>query len=137
MLARIRPGTRGFSEAVAVVRLQGDLLMIADPIRGLRTLPRSWIESAILNLTVLYRDPWELSGAAPGTEGESVERLQQFLIEEGIEAGEIDGRFGPQLSDGLRAFQKQHKLPASGRMNPMTAAMISAMLEPLRPRLYS
>jgi general secretion pathway protein A len=136
MIARLSAGADS-SPAVVLLRMQGDLFTIADPIKGLRSARRKEFESSIHEIVVLYRDENGLSTLSPGESGDKVMRLQQIMAEVGFDTGEIDGKFGPKLSDAVRAFQTQRSLPATGRMNPMTAAFISALRQASRPRLFS
>lgn len=137
MLVRFVPGAGAGASCVAILRMQGNLFTIADPLKGIRNVKRSEFESSILEITILFRDADGLSELAPGQTGEKVVLLQQIVAEAGISTGEIDGKFGGKLSDGLRSYQEKHALPATGRMNPMTAAFMSALRQSSRPRLYS
>ncbi len=140
MLIRLEadePGNGDLAPTLALVEMRGDLLTVADPISGLRQIRRSEIEPMIEEICVLYRDSDSLSDLMPGDTGAGVETLQLALAEVGQDVGNVDGQFGPKLSEAIRNFQKQRNLPRTGRVTPMTAALLSAALQISRPRLYS
>lgn len=140
MLIRLDPDELGdgdLAPTLALIEMRGDLLTVADPISGLRQIRRSEIEPMIGEICVLYRDSDSLSDLVPGDTGAGVETLQLALAEVGQDVGNVDGQFGPKLSDAIRNFQKQRNLPRTGRVTPMTAALLSVALQISRPRLYS
>jgi hypothetical protein len=53
--------------------------------------------------------------------GESVVReVQQALQDQGFDAGPVDGIWGPRTSAGLREFQQDQDLEATGQLNAQT-----------------
>lgn len=137
LIIRFAPGTEDFPPSVAVLRMQGDLFTVADPIDGIRTIERKLIEPAVEQITVLYRDPVGLTGLVSGAAGDPVVELQRIMARSGRTISEFDGKFGGKLGDLLRSFQRQNRLPVTGVVDPMTAAYIAGLREPSRPRLYS
>ncbi len=137
IIARFLPQGEGRPPYVVILRMQGDLLIIGDPLAGRSTVHRRDLEPRLLELTIPYRDGWALTGLGPGAEGEPVRRLQRFLADRGGLDGPIDGKFGPQVQRGLRQLQRQAHLPETGTVNAMTAAFILAELSAGRPRLFS
>ncbi|MBI1785519.1 peptidoglycan-binding protein, partial [Candidatus Sumerlaeota bacterium] len=127
----------GLPPCGAVLKMQGDLFTLADPLRGLRNVTRKEIESSVREITIPYRDPKNLTGLVVGAAGDGVAELQKILARAGRNVPAFDGKFGAKLSDQLRTFQKQNKLPVTGNVDPMTAAFIATLREPGRPRLYS
>lgn len=72
------------------------------------------------------------TGAAAGIDSPAVPvRFQQFLNQQGCDCGPEDGRAGPKMERAVRAFQKRHKLPPTGRIDPDTERKVLA----LDPRL--
>ncbi len=53
-----------------------------------------------------------------------VRSVQQALIEDGYNAGSIDGIIGPRTSGALREFQDANGLPATGRIDSATVAAL-------------
>ena len=53
-----------------------------------------------------------------------VRSVQQALIEDGYNAGPIDGIVGPRTSGALREFQDANGLPATGRIDSATVAAL-------------
>ncbi|HET7096866.1 MAG TPA: peptidoglycan-binding domain-containing protein, partial [Casimicrobiaceae bacterium] len=53
-----------------------------------------------------------------------VRSVQQALIEDGYNAGPIDGIIGPRTSGALREFQDANGLPATGRIDSATVAAL-------------
>ena len=62
-----------------------------------------------------------------GSEGESVERWQNFLIGERLLRGQADGDFGPLTEQASKAFQRSQGITADGIVGPRTlgAAMVA------------
>jgi hypothetical protein len=137
MIVRFRRDAADLPAAAAMVRMQGELFSVADPERGLRTMERDQIESAIYEIAIFYHDPHSFAALGPGSSGESVKLLQEILIEGEFFDGEVDGKYGPGVSEAVRKFQQSYSLPATGRMSPFTAALAWSRRDHLRPRLYS
>jgi peptidoglycan hydrolase-like protein with peptidoglycan-binding domain len=59
-----------------------------------------------------------------GTNGsagsEQVKAVQKALQDKGMDPGPIDGVMGPKTMTALKAFQKDQKLPESGRLDDQT-----------------
>lgn len=49
-----------------------------------------------------------------------VRNVQQTLQDKGVEAGPIDGIWGPKTSAGVRQFQQQQNLQTTGQLNAQT-----------------
>ena len=76
------------------------------------------------------------TGSAPGmttgstksmagqANAEQVKSLQKALHEKGMEPGPIDGVLGPQTRAALRSYQKDQKLPETGRLDNETLAKL-------------
>lgn len=62
--------------------------------------------------------------ATPRMEGEAVRELQQRLSALGYDAGTIDGIFGPQTEQAVKAFQEQYGLEIDGIVGPKTWAAL-------------
>jgi len=61
-----------------------------------------------------------------GMRGPDVALLQRILNNLGYQAGTEDGIFGPRTEAAVRAFQKDHRLPAIGVVGPRTTASLQA-----------
>jgi peptidoglycan hydrolase-like protein with peptidoglycan-binding domain len=55
-----------------------------------------------------------------GRGSEQVKAVQKALQDNGIDPGPIDGIMGPKTTAALKAFQKDQKLTASGRLDEQT-----------------
>jgi carboxyl-terminal processing protease len=51
---------------------------------------------------------------------EQVKSVQQALQGKGMDPGTIDGVMGPKTQAALRDFQKEQKLPQTGRLDAQT-----------------
>lgn len=49
-----------------------------------------------------------------------VRNVQQTLRDKGVDAGPVDGIWGPQTSTGVRQFQQQQNLETTGQLNAQT-----------------
>ena len=61
---------------------------------------------------------------ASGMEGESVQKLQQALIDQGYLSGTADGKFGVNTENAVRKFQRAHGLRADGLAGAKTQALL-------------
>lgn len=71
-----------------------------------------------------------------GARGQSVRDVQEALQTHGQPGVAVDGRFGPQTRDAVRAFQREHHLREDGIVGPQTAAALGLhgdAFEPARP----
>lgn len=67
-----------------------------------------------------------------GARGEGVKTLQENLTRAGFPA-DVDGAFGPQTLQQLKAFQEARGLPVSGRLDTATAAALRTGAAPAAP----
>jgi peptidoglycan hydrolase-like protein with peptidoglycan-binding domain len=49
-----------------------------------------------------------------------VKKVQQALQDKGMDPGPIDGKMGPKTMAALKQFQKDQKLPESGKLDDQT-----------------
>ncbi|MCL5269406.1 MAG: peptidoglycan-binding protein [bacterium] len=98
---------------------------------------RQDIESHVLGCVVLYRDQENLTGLVQGEKSERVRKLQIWLAGQGLYTGTTDGQFGDMTREAIEKFQTRLGLPATGAVDPMTAAQLDISMNPRRPRLYS
>lgn len=54
--------------------------------------------------------------------GSSVRRVQQFLLDHGVNVGSVDGEFGPRTYTGVKKFQQEKNLSSDGIVGPATWA---------------
>jgi hypothetical protein len=80
----------------------------------------------LFNLRENLAEFLEPEGKAPLAAGQEapdesvVRNVQQALRDKGIDAGPVDGIWGPQTSSGVRQFQKDQGLDTSGQLNSQT-----------------
>jgi len=55
---------------------------------------------------------------------EQIKKVQQALQEKGADPGPVDGIMGPKTEAALKSFQKEEKLPETGRMDRQTLAKL-------------
>jgi putative peptidoglycan binding protein len=60
------------------------------------------------------------TGMNGGADSEQVKSVQKALQDKGMDPGPIDGVMGPKTMAALKAFQKDQKLPESGRLDDQT-----------------
>lgn len=65
--------------------------------------------------------------ALPLSSPEMIRRAQTALRDKGYYEGQIDGVFGPRTSTALRAYQREHKLAETGRLDPDTARSLGIL----------
>jgi peptidoglycan hydrolase-like protein with peptidoglycan-binding domain len=53
-------------------------------------------------------------------DADQVRGLQKALQDKGMNPGAIDGVSGPKTEAAIRAFQREQKLPETGRLDPQT-----------------
>lgn len=65
---------------------------------------------------------------------EVVKQAQQKLAQKGYEVGAADGQLGPRTQEGVKKFQEQQNLTATGRLDRQTLAAlgVSAQGSPSR-----
>jgi peptidoglycan hydrolase-like protein with peptidoglycan-binding domain len=72
-----------------------------------------------------------VTGLARGDRGDSVKSVQQALVSQGISvAGGVDGVFGAATEAAVKAFQGQHGLPQSGKVDDATAIALGLASSP-------
>ena len=55
---------------------------------------------------------------------ELVKQAQQALKDKGLNAGPVDGRWGPQTQQAVKAYQQQNQIQASGQLDRETLASL-------------
>ncbi len=70
-----------------------------------------------------------LKRTSPLMKGEDVRELQALLLEVGYDCDGIDGYYGINTADAVRAFQFACRLQADGKYGPLTHAALKAALE--------
>lgn len=66
---------------------------------------------------------------AVATQVPSATQIQTALKNAGAYSGEVDGKIGTQTKKAIRAFQKEHKLVADGKVGSKTWAVLSPYLD--------
>ncbi len=60
----------------------------------------------------------------PFMRGDAVQRIQQALLEVGIDPGPVDGIFGPKTEAAVLGFQLEKGLVPDGEVGPETAGAL-------------
>lgn len=68
------------------------------------------------------------SAKSGGAKSDQVKSVQQALQDKGHDPGPIDGVMGPKTMAALRAFQKDQKLPETGRLDDQTRGKLGVSL---------
>jgi peptidoglycan hydrolase-like protein with peptidoglycan-binding domain len=55
---------------------------------------------------------------------EVVKQAQQALKDKGIDAGPVDGQWGPLTQQGVKQFQQQNQIQATGQLDQQTLASL-------------
>jgi len=66
----------------------------------------------------VYRNPQRAPTA------ERYKQIQQALKDKGYNPGPIDGRWGSKTSEALRRFERDHELPADGKLDSLVLIML-------------
>lgn len=80
-------------------------------------------DALLLTEAKLRRIESRVAMTAPVT---GVRAVQQRLSELGYDPGPVDGIMGPRTRAAIRAFERDHGLPESGRMSPELASALAA-----------
>jgi N-acetylmuramoyl-L-alanine amidase len=64
-----------------------------------------------------------------GLDGRVVRRIQDALLQNGIDPGPIDGDFGPKTAAAVATFQAMRGLIVDGMVGPQTAAALASQFE--------
>ena len=62
----------------------------------------------------------------PGDQGEKVKAAQRLLYQYGYYTGRIDGKYGKQTTNAVKAFQEFNGLEADGKIGPKTNAILTS-----------
>jgi hypothetical protein len=69
-------------------------------------------------------DPADSGGASPKAtapaDAEQTRSVQQALKDRGMHPGPVDGAMSPETQAAIRAFQKDQKIPVTGRLDSQT-----------------
>lgn len=89
-----------------------------------------------VNLTPVYAGEGSVPSfrdISEGTSGRDVEQLQQFLLDEGVYFGPVDGTAGPGTKSSISAWQEANDLPRTGVMDRRSVLYVPTL--PTRLRL--
>ena len=122
--------TTGRIEHVDIVMNEGQQRVIAVPWSGLRVFQDN---SGNITLSLTSRAASEASpSASPGPSASTpapandVATAQQRLKDDGYYSGTVDGVLGPNTVAALRAFQRDHRLSVTGKLDsPTTRSLLS------------
>lgn len=64
------------------------------------------------------------AGAGGAASQPTPKQIQLALRQAGFYSGKIDGKIGPQTTQAVREFQRQHDLKADGKVGPRTWAVL-------------
>lgn len=137
MVVELSASEGEFSPAATILRMRGNLFTVADPVHGMKNVPREKIEPLIQSIKILYKASDALAGLKPGAKGDKVRRLQRAVLGMGEDIGEIDGTFGWMLKEAVSAVQGRCGLPKTGNVDGITASFLAIPEEPNRPKLFS
>ncbi len=73
------------------------------------------------------------NGAAINLSEDQVRQLQQALNDNGFDAGEVDGVFGPRTRAALSRFQSRAGLQPTGQMDQQTLALVGLFGQAQQP----
>ena len=112
-LSGVADGVYGPETQEAVAAYQKNNGLEADGVAGLATLRKLNGSSRAATGATATNPP---AGATlrEGDSGEGVYNLQLRLFELGYYSGRIDGRFGPETTEAVKAFQRANGLTADG-----------------------
>ena len=122
--------TTGRIEHVDVMMTEGQQRMIAVPWSGVRVYQDN-AGNMMLSLTSRAANEASpsaspITSAPAAAPSNDVVSAQRQLKERGYYAGPVDGVIGPATDAALRAFQRDHGLSVSGRLDSATVRTLAA-----------
>ena len=111
-LSGVADGVFGTETQSALVEFQKNNGLTADGTAGASTLKK--LAGSCKAATKATPSPAPSSALREGSSGEDVYVLQARLFELGYYSGRIDGRFGAETTEAVKAFQRANGLSADG-----------------------
>ena len=74
-----------------------------------------------LSITIFFKAP---DGVGQDYSPYIVEKVQRILTQKGYKPGKIDGVWGSKTEAAVRAFQKDHRLTVTGRLDERTKKVL-------------
>lgn len=78
---------------------------------------------------VLDLPTFSFESLEPGTKGDAVKELQQFLKDHGYKIPVVDGDYGKRTIRAVAAYQQDKELPATGTADAETVKVMTAQLQ--------
>lgn len=97
---------------------------VADPVKGMATVPRQAIEDSLASILAPYSDKQNWTGLQLGDQGENVQTLQKFLSRKGAYAGEPNGIFNNATLDAVNSYRTKKGLEESAVIDPILARLM-------------
>ena len=111
-LTGVADGVFGTETQSALIEFQKNNGLTADGTAGASTLKK--LSGSCKAATKATPSPAPSSALREGSSGEAVYILQARLFELGYYSGRIDGRFGEETTEAVKAFQRANGLTADG-----------------------
>lgn len=111
-LTGVADGVFGAETQSALIEFQKNNGLTADGTAGASTLKK--LSGSCKAATKATPSPAPSSALREGSSGEAVYILQARLFELGYYSGRIDGRFGEETTEAVKAFQRANGLTADG-----------------------
>jgi peptidoglycan hydrolase-like protein with peptidoglycan-binding domain len=131
--------TTGRIEHIDILMTEGQQRTIAVPWSGVRVFQDN---GGNMTVSLTSRAASEASpSASPSTStsgpvrSDDVASAQQRLKDDGYYAGPVDGVMGPNTEAALRAYQQDHRLSVTGRLDPPTARALTSDTRPAAVRI--
>jgi general secretion pathway protein A len=124
------------SHAILLIRAEGISFTIADPLWGMKTVKKSYLEKHISQCLMLYFDSLGLDKIRTGEGSDRVRTLQTQLQKEEVFNGSLTGVFDEKTVRAVRNLQVKYRINATGYLDGETVFLLSLNLSDARPRLY-
>ena len=126
-----------YAPFAVIASLKGNIVELIDPIHGRKMVRRETLQPHIKRAYVLFQDPDGVGNITMGEQSGRVQMLQGWLASQGHYEAKIDGKFGYNTREAIQKLQSSAGLEATGDLDLPTTALITSLLNPRRPRLYS
>lgn len=123
-LVQVDAGAGGYGPWSVATAHEGDIMVLADPIHGVRRVPLSDLETHLAGIVIPYSDPAAITNLRPNDEGERVSGLQRLLSNAGVYAGPESGVFDDATRKAVLTFREREGLPGEPDIDAMLALVL-------------
>ncbi len=134
LIVKLRDPRPDESQYVVLLRTQGDVVDVGDPVWGMRTYKGGDFGTRWESATALFRDVKGLKEIKRGEKDERARALQVFLKDKGF-ITEITGMLDAKTAEGILKFQEYYELTATGQLDDLTVMVLNSRMMQDGPKL--